>query len=152
VTLPDWPALREHMLAPKPAISFTAYAIGRDPLKLRYDGSGGFLLADSGRPLVGEAWVTSAVEPRRFVRLRDADGAVTGHEMMRRPAFVAEVRGLRGSSTMRLWVDEEIGCILRMERTDDPAPLVVLDDLAIDQSSADSGNGTSENTRQSTRS
>jgi hypothetical protein len=153
VSLPDWPALRAHMLAPKPAIRFTAYAIGRDPLKLRYDGSGRFLLAESGRPLVGEAWVTSAVEPRRFARLHEAEGAVTGRESMRRPAFVAEVRGLRGSATMRVWVDEQIGCILRMERADDPAPLVVLDDLLLDdQSLADAGNGTSENTRHSTRS
>jgi hypothetical protein len=147
VALPDWPKLREHMLAPKPAIRFTAYAIGRDPLKIRYDGRGSFRLADSGRPLVGEAWVTSAVEPRRFVRLRDATGAVTGHERVQRPAFVAEVRGLRGSTTMRVWVDEEIGCIVRMERADDPAPLVVLDDLLLDQSLADSGSGTRENTR-----
>jgi len=40
VTLPDWPALRERMLAPKPALVFTAYAIGRDPLKIHYDGDG----------------------------------------------------------------------------------------------------------------
>jgi hypothetical protein len=141
------------MLAPKPAIRFTAYAIGRDPLRLRYDGSGTFLLADSGRPLVGEAWVTSAVEPRRFVRLQQAEGAVTGHEEVPRPAFVAEVRGLRGSATMRVWVDQEIGCIVRMERADDPAPLVVLDDLVLDaQSAADSGNGTRENTRHRSRS
>ena len=152
MTLPDWPALRAHMLAPKPAIRFTAYAIGRDPLKIAYDGST-FRLVDSGRPLAGEAWVTSAVEPRRFVRLHDAEGAVTGRESMPRPAFVAEVRGLRGSATMRVWVDEQIGCILRMERADDPAPLVVLDELVLDaQSAADSGNGTLENTRHSTRS
>ena len=149
MALPDWPELREHMLAPKPAIRFTAYAIGRDPLKIHYDGRGSFRLADSGRPLVGEAWVTSAVEPRRFVQLRDADGSVTGHERARRPAFVAEVQGLRGSATMRVWVDEEIGCIVRMERADDPAPLVVLDDLLVDQSLADSGSGTRENTRHS---
>jgi hypothetical protein len=153
VTLPDWLELRERMLAPKPAFVFTAYAIGRDPLKVRYDGSGSFLLAGTGTRLVGEAWVTSAVEPRRFVRLREAVGEVTGREDARRPALIAEVRGLRGSTTMRLWVDEEVGCIVRMERVDDPAPLVVLDDLQVDgYPSADSGNGTSENTRHSTRS
>ena len=54
---------------------------------------------------------------------------------------------------MRLWIDEEVGCIVRMERADDPVPLVVLDDLAVDdQSAADSGSGTFENTRQSTTS
>lgn len=153
MTPPDWPELRERMLAPKPAISFTAYAIGRDPVKIHYDGRGTFRLAESGRQLVGEAWVTSAVEPCRFVRLRDAEGAVTGREATRRPAFVAEVRGLRGATTLRVWVDGEIGCIVRMERVDDPAPLVVLDDLLLGgQSFADSGNGTSENTRHSTRS
>lgn len=153
MTLPDWPELREHMLAPKPAFAFTAYAIGRDPLKLRYDGAGSFTLAETGSALVGEAWVTSAVEPQRFVRLRDADGEVTGREEAGRPSWIAEVRGLRGSATMRLWIDEEVGCIVRLERADDPAPLVVLDDLTIgDQSAADSGSGTFENTRQSTTS
>jgi hypothetical protein len=53
---------------------------------------------------------------------------------------------------MRLWVDEEVGCIVRMERVDDPAPLVVLDDLTIEPQSVASGNGTDENTRQSARS
>ena len=72
VTLPDWPQLRERMLAPKPPIAFTAYAIGRDPLKVRYDGDGTFRIAETGTQLVGEAWITSAIEPQRFVRLRDA--------------------------------------------------------------------------------
>ena len=48
VTLPDWPQLRERMLAPKPPIAFTAYAIGRDPLKVRYDGDGTFRIAETG--------------------------------------------------------------------------------------------------------
>lgn len=153
MTLPDWPELRERMLAPKPAFAFTAYAIGRDPLKIRYDGEGTFRLAESGSRLVGEAWITSAVEPHRFVRLRQAEGAVTGREDVGRPSLIAEVRGLRGATAMRLWVDEVVGCIVRMERADDPAPLVVLDDLLLDaQSLADSGNGTPENTRHSTRS
>jgi len=153
VTLPDWAELRERMLAPKPPFRFTAYAIGRDPLKVRYDGAGAFSLAETGTTLVGEAWITSAVEPQRFVRLRDAQGEVTGREEAGRPSLIAEVQGLRGSTTMRLWVDEEVGCIVRMERVNDPAPLVVLDDLAVDgQSAADSGNGTFENTRHSTTS
>jgi len=152
VTLPDWPQLRERMLAPKPPIAFTAYAIGRDPLKVRYDGET-FRIAETGTRLVGEAWITSAVEPQRFVRLRDAHGEVTGREQVGRPCVIAEVRGLRGATTtMRLWVDEEVGCIVRMERVDDPAPLVVLDDLTIEPQSVASGNGTDENTRQSARS
>jgi len=32
---------------------------------------------------------------------------------------------------MRLWIDEETGCILRMERLDDPAPLLVLQDVRV---------------------
>ena len=150
VTLPDWPQLRERMLAPKPPIAFTAYAIGRDPLKVRYDGDGTFRIAETGTRLVGEAWITSAVEPQRFVRLGDAVGEVTGREQVGRPCVIAEVRGLRGATTtMRLWVDEEVGCIVRMERLDDPAPLVVLDDLTVGDQSVASGNGTDENTRHS---
>ena len=152
MTLPDWPQLRERMLAPKPPIAFTAYAIGRDPLKVRYDGAGTFRIAETGTQLVGEAWITSAVEPQRFVRLRDADGQVTGREDVGRPSLIAEVRGLRGATTMRLWIDEEVGCIVRMERVDDPAPLVVLGDLAVESQSVVSGNGTDENTRHNARS
>lgn len=141
------------MLAPKPPLSFTAYAIGRDPLRLRYDEEGVFRLAESGTPLVGEAWVTSAIEPRRFVRLREAAGQVTGRDEDGRPCLIAEVRGLRGASTtLRLWVDEEVGCIVRMERVDDPAPLVVLDDLVVGADQGSSGNGTAENTRHKTTS
>lgn len=154
MTLPDWPQLRERMLAPKPPFAFTAYAIGRDPLKVRYDGAGTFLIAETGTRLVGEAWITSAVEPHRFVRLREAFGEVTGRDTDAvRPCVIAEVRGLRGATTtMRLWVDEEVGCIVRMERVDDPAPLVVLDELELgpDHSPPSvSGNGTDENTRHS---
>ena len=154
VTLPDWHQLRERMLAPKPPFAFTAYAIGRDPLKIRYDGQGTFRLAETGTRLVGEAWITSAVEPQRFVRLREADGHVTGRDGdAGRPCVIAEVRGLRGAATtMRLWVDEEVGCIVRMERVDDPAPLVVLDDLEVAPAQSGlsaSGNGTDEKTRHS---
>lgn len=156
MTLPDWPQLRERMLAPKPPFAFTAYAIGRDPLRVRYGGDGDFRLAESGSKLVGEAWITSAVEPRRFVRLGDAYGEVTGREDGARPCFVAEVRGLRGATTtMRLWVDEGVGCIVRMERVDDPAPLVVLADLQMltGQSAVDvSGNGADAKARHSTTS
>ena len=149
MTLPDWPQLRERMLAPKPPIAFTAYAIGRDPLNVRYGADGTFRIAETGTPLVGEAWITSAVEPQRFVRLRDADGEVTGREDVGRPSVIAEVRGLRGATTMRLWVDEEVGCIVRMERVEDPAPLVVLGDLIVEAQSVASGNGADENTRHS---
>jgi hypothetical protein len=132
-SLPDWPSVRDRMLAPKPPLAFTAYAIGRDPVRVRYI-DGAFLHAESGSPLVGEAWITSAIEPRRFVRLEDAYGEVMGREDVgARGCLIAEVRGLRGAKTvLRLWVDEEVGAIVRMERVDDPAPLVVLDDLVIE--------------------
>jgi hypothetical protein len=146
-SLPDWPTVRERMLAPKPPLACTAYAIGRDPLQIRY-AAGEFRLV-SGSLLVGEAWITSAIEPHRFVRLGDAAGEVTGREDAGRPCVVAEVRGLRGATTMRLWIDEEVGCIVRMERADDPAPLVVLGDLVVDGVQSGSGSGTDENTRQS---
>ena len=38
---------------------------------------------------------------------------------------------------------------MRMERVDDPAPLVVLDDLTVGDQSVASGSGTDENTRHS---
>jgi hypothetical protein len=122
------------MLAPKPPLAFTAYAIGRDPVQVRY-GDGVFRLADNGVVLAGEAWITSAVEPRRFVRLDQAYGEVTGREDVGgRPCVIAEVRGLRGATTvLRLWVDEGVGSIVRMERVDDPTPLVVLDGFAVEQ-------------------
>lgn len=134
-SLPDWPSLRGRMLAPKPPLSFTAYAIGRDPMKVLYE-DGVFRHAETGGVLAGEAWITSAVEPRRFVRLEDAYGEVTGRDDIgSRPCLIAEVRGLRGAKTvLRLWVDQEVGAIVRMERVDDPAPLVVLDDLVVQPS------------------
>jgi hypothetical protein len=120
------------MLGPKPPLTFTAYAIGRDPVRVRYD-DGAFVHADTGSALVGEAWITSAVEPKRFVRLADAFGEVTGAEDIGgRRCVVAEVRGLRGAKTvLRVWVDDEVGSIVRMERVDDPAPLVVLDGFTV---------------------
>jgi len=132
-SLPDWPAVRSRMLAPKPALAFTAYAIGREPVKVRYE-DGVFRHSENGSVLAGEAWITSAVEPRRFVRLEDAYGEVTGRQDVgARACLIAEVRGMRGASTvLRLWVDEEIGSIVRMERVDDPAPLVVLDDFVVE--------------------
>ena len=129
----DWPALRALMVAPKPALRCTAYAIGKDPVKVRYDGAGGFTDA-SGTRVEEEAWLTSAVEPSRFSALADAEGAVVGTERIGpRASTIAEVVGLRGGrATFRVWVDDETGCILRIERTDDPAPLVILDGLELD--------------------
>jgi hypothetical protein len=130
----DWPALRARMLAPKPALRCTGYAIGKDPTAVRYDGAGGFTNPDGG-PIEGEAWLTSAVEPSRFAALAAADGTIVGTEWVgSRTATIAEVAGLRGGkASFLVWVDDEVGCILRIERTDDPAPLVILDGLELDR-------------------
>ena len=153
VTLPDWPELRERMLAPKPPIAFTAYAIGRDPLKVRYDDDGAFRLAETGTRLVGEAWITSAIEPQRFVRLRDAHGEVTGREEIGRPCVIAEVRGLRGArrrcacgSTRRS------GASCGWSASTTPRRSSCWTTCGRPQSAPESGSGTFENTRHSTRS
>ena len=133
--LPDWPSLRERMIAPKPALRVTAYAIGTDPLRVSTDDRGR-LFRDDDVPeeLTGLAWLASAIEPRLFAYLDRADGHVLARERTGgREAVVVEVAGLRreGGATFRLWVDDETGVVLRMERADDPAPLLVLDGLTV---------------------
>ncbi len=122
--LPSWQELRALMLRPKPPISATAYAIGKDPVQIAFEGV--WTERDPG-------WVRSAIEPRHFVYLEAAEGRVLRTEETGRPAIVADVDGLRreGAPTMRLWIDEETGCVLRMERLDDPAPLLVLQDVRV---------------------
>jgi len=122
--LRSWEELRALMLGPKPPISATAFAIGKDPLKISFDGA--WTERDPG-------WVRSTIEPRHFAYLQSADGRVLRREETGRPAIVVDVEGLRreGGPTMRLWIDEETGCILRMERLDDPAPLLVLQDVRV---------------------
>jgi ferredoxin--NADP+ reductase len=70
----------------------------------------------------------------RLAALDTAEGVLTGTEVVAgRPCTIAEVPGLRGGkATIRTWVDDATGCIVRMERTDDPAPLVVVDDLRVE--------------------
>lgn len=130
----DWSGLRALMAAPKPPLACTGYAIGKDPLKVRFDGAGRFTRLDTDEDLVGESWLTSALEPARLAALDTVEGVLTGTEVVAgRPCTIAEVPGLRGGkATIRTWVDDATGCILRMERTDDPAPLVVVDDLRIE--------------------
>jgi hypothetical protein len=129
----DWPSLRALMAAPKPALSCTGYAIGKDLLRVRLE-AGRCVRVDSGETLVGESWLTSALEPARFPALATAVGVLAGTEVVAgRACTIAEVEGLRGGkATLRVWVDDATGCIVRMERTDDPAPLVVLDDLRVE--------------------
>jgi hypothetical protein len=117
--LPDWEAVRARMLAPKPPLRATAYAIGKPTV-------------EAALPDAGPTWALSALDPARFATLPGATGAITGRETASgRNCVVAEVVGLRGKGAVRLWIDEEMGAILRMERADDPAPLVVLDDVRI---------------------
>jgi hypothetical protein len=121
------------MQAPKPPLACTGYAIGKDPVRIRYDGRGRFSQQGTGEAIEGQAWLTSAVEPGRYAGLAAAHGSITDREVVSgRPTLVAEVVGLRGGKgTLRVWIDEELGCIVRMERTDDPAPLVVLDAISV---------------------
>jgi hypothetical protein len=130
----DWSSLRALMAAPKPPLTCTGYAIGKEPVTVRLDVDGRCTRADTGEELVGESWLSSALEPARFAALGTARGVLTGAEVVGgRPCTIVEVEGLRGGrATIRAWVDDETGCILRMERTDDPAPLVVLDDLRVE--------------------
>ena len=129
----EWSSLRALMVAPKPPLTCTGYAIGKEPLAVRLDAEGRCTRADTGEELVGESWLSSALEPARFAALATARGVLTGVEIVGgRPCTIVEVEGLRGGkATIRAWVDDATGCILRMERTDDPAPLVVLDDLRV---------------------
>ncbi|MGZ4149509.1 MAG: hypothetical protein ACXVQJ_05680 [Actinomycetota bacterium] len=130
----DWEALRALMATPKPPLTCTGYAIGKEPLKVRLDGAGRCTRVQTGEDLAGESWLTSALEPARFATLATAKGLLTGTEVVAgRPCTIAEVQGLRGGKTpVRTWVDDATGCIVRMERTDDPAPLVVVEDLRIE--------------------
>ena len=130
----DWSGLRALMTAPKPPLTCTGYAIGKDPLRVRFDGAGRFTRLDTGEDLVGESWLTSALEPARLAALDAAEGVLTGTDVVAgRPCTIAEVSGLRGGkATIRAWVDDVTGCIVRMERSEDPAPLVVVGDLRVE--------------------
>jgi hypothetical protein len=132
--LPDWDEVRTTMLAPKPALSCTAYGLGKPhPVRVAHDGHGGWTLDDgqggSPAPL---SWARSAVDPARYANLASARGDVLRREREgARDAIVVDVHELRrpGGPPLRCWVDEVTGAILRMERVDDPAPIVMLLDL-----------------------
>jgi hypothetical protein len=134
--LPGWEEVRALLLAPKPPLTCTAYAIGKDAVHVDFDGSGGwtFRLPDGSEHDDASAlsWATSAVEPSRFATLTGATGTVESLEdVAGRSSYVAQVHGLRGGKAgHRIWIDAETGCVVRIERTDDPAPLVLLDGLS----------------------
>jgi hypothetical protein len=121
------------MAAPKPSLTCTGYAIGKEPLRVRLE-AGRCRRADGGEEIAGESWLTTALEPARFAALAGASGVLVAAEVVGgRACTVAEVEGLRGGrATIRVWVDDATGCIVRMERVDDPAPLVVVADLQVE--------------------
>ena len=132
--LPPWEALRARMLAPKPALTCTAYGLGKPhPVRATHDGRGGWTLDDGhGADGASMAWARAAVEPARYANLAHATGEVVRREREgARTAIVAEIHELRrrGGPAIRAWIDEATGSILRMERLDDPAPIVLVLDL-----------------------
>lgn len=132
--LPGWPVVRDLMLGPKPPLSCTAYGLGKpNAVRVTHDGVGGWTLDDGHRSTEATlSWARSAVEPSRYANLANADGEVLRKEREgSRDALVVEIAGLRrpGGAPLRTWVDEATGAILRMERIDDPAPIVLVLDL-----------------------
>lgn len=135
--LVSWEAVRARMLAPKPALTCTAYGLGKPhPVRATHDGRGGWTLDDGhGADERSLAWARSALEPARYANLVHASGEVIRREReASRDALVVDIHELRrrGGPALRTWVDEATGAILRMERLDDPAPLVLVLDLRED--------------------
>jgi hypothetical protein len=132
--LPGWQDARARMLAPKPALSCTAYGLGKPhPVRVAHDGHGRWTLDDGHEGSEASlAWARSAIEPSRYANLANARGEVLCREREgAREALVVDIHELRrpGGSPLRTWVDEATGAILRMERIDDPAPIVLILDL-----------------------
>jgi len=132
--LPEWTVIRDRMLAPKPRLSCTAYGLGKaNPTRVTHDGEGGWTLDDGhGGHEAASSWARSAVEPARYANLPSATGDVVRREREgARDAWVVDIHGLRrpGGGPLRTWVDAATGAILRMERIDDPAPIVLVLDL-----------------------
>lgn len=132
--LPGWDQVRAGMLAPKPALACTVYGLGKPhPVKVAHDGHGGWLLDDGhGGTEASLAWARSALEPARYANLADAEGRVLGREREGgRDVLAVEIDELRrvGGPILLAWIDEASGAILRLERPDDPAPLVLVLDL-----------------------
>lgn len=114
----DWHELRARMLGPKPALSARVYALGKPPTEVAL-------------PDDGPGWALAALDPARYTGLAGAEGTVTGAAREAgRTCVVADVVGLRGRGTVRVWVDEATGAIVRMERPPDPTPLLVIEGLA----------------------
>jgi hypothetical protein len=135
--LPPWEAVRELLMAPKPALTCTVYGLGKPyPVRVAYDGDGVWTLDDGhGGSVTSLAWARSALEPERYANLTRAGGSVLRREREGgRDLLVVDIEGLRreGGAALRAWVDEATGAIVRMERLNDPAPLVLVPDLRED--------------------
>ncbi len=122
------------LLRPKPSLRCTAYAIGKAPVRVEYRAGGAWVL-DEGSTDVGRAgWLAAAIEPWRHLSLPGVEGRVIGREDVGgRGALIVEAHGLRGPTVVsKIWVDEDTGVIVRIERLGDPAPLLVLEGLEVD--------------------
>jgi hypothetical protein len=156
VDLPDWDAVRDLLLRrPKPPAAATVYAIGKPVAKVVTDGQGAWWIDESTSKVLlteraalfvepdrferiggGETgaphtrgWILPAFEPWRYDLQRATGSVLERQTVAGRTSVVADVEGLKGSVTFRLWIDDEAGIILRMERADEPAPLLVLDEI-----------------------
>lgn len=132
--LPGWDEVRALMLSPKPALACTAYGLGKPhPVRVSHDGHGRWTLDDAhGGDETTLSWARTALEPSRYANLAHASGEVLRREREgARDTFVVDVHELRrtGGPPLRAWVDVATGAIVRMERIDDPAPLVLILDL-----------------------
>lgn len=119
MSAPTWEQLRELMLAPTPPVTATVYAIGRDPASI-----------DTGAADPGPPWALAWVDPSRLAALPGTAGRVVGTDTEGgRDRWIAEVTGLKGRAPVKVWVDAQLGSIVRLERMDDPAPLVMIEGL-----------------------
>jgi hypothetical protein len=131
--VPSWTEVLALLLRPKPSLRCAAYAIGKTPVRIAYRRGGSWVLDDGATDVARVGWLAAAIEPWRHLSLPGVEGHVTGREDVGgRRALIVEARGLRGPTVVsKVWVDEGTGVIVRIERLDDPAPLLVLEGLEV---------------------
>ena len=131
--MPSWTEVLALLLRPKPSLRCTAYAIGKPPVRVDYRGDGSWVLDDGVTDVARVGWLAAAIEPWRHLSLPGVEGRVAGREDVGgRRALIVEARGLRGPTLVsKIWIDEGTGVIVRIERLDDPAPLLVLEGLEV---------------------
>ena len=117
--LPEWETLVALLRAPRTDVRATVHAMGKEPARVD--------LRDEDP---GPAWAVGWVDPVRLAVLGGATGRAVGRDREAgRDRWIAEVAGLKGRSPVRVWIDAATGSIVRLERLDDPAPLVVVEGL-----------------------